>query len=118
MTEYLTEQEQIQQLKGWVKQYGMTILLGILIALAITSGWRYWQSYHIKILQHASAVYDEMIVMRAQNNTNGTMTQARKLLRNYTKTPYADMAAFILAREAVITKQYAEAIQQLNWVWT
>jgi predicted negative regulator of RcsB-dependent stress response len=116
LTEYLTEQEQIQQLKNWIKQYGMTILLGILIALAITSGWRYWQSYHTKVLQHASAVYDEMIAMRAQNNTNGTITQARKLLRNYTKTPYADIAAFMLAREAVITKEYAEAIKQLNWV--
>jgi predicted negative regulator of RcsB-dependent stress response len=116
LTDYLTEQEQIQQLKNWIKQYGMTILLGILIAFAITSGWRYWQSYHLKVSQHASAVYDEMIAMRAQNNTTGTITQAKKLLRNYTKTPYADIAAFLLAREAVITKDYAEATQQLNWV--
>lgn len=116
MTEYLTEQEQIQQLKNWIKQYGMTILLGILIALAITTGWRYWQSYHTKILQHASAVYDEMIAMRAQNNTNGTIIQAKKLLRNYTKTPYADMAALILAREAVVANDYAEALKQLHWV--
>ncbi len=116
MTEYLTEQEQIQQLKNWIKQYGMTILLGILIAAAITSGWRYWQSYRTKVLQHASAVYDEMIAMRAQNNTHGTIVQAKKLLRNYTKTPYADMAAFMLAREAVITKNYPEALQQLHWV--
>lgn len=116
MTDYLTEQEQIQQVKNWIKQYGMTILLGILIAVAMTSAWRYWQSYHTKVLQHASAVYDEMIAMRAQNNTHGTMVQAKKLLRNYSKTPYADLAAFMLAREAVLTKNYTEATQQLHWV--
>lgn len=116
MTDYLTEQEQIQQLKNWVKQYGMAVLIGIVIALTITSGWHYWQAYRNKILQHASAVYDEMITMRAQNNSNGAVIQAQKLLRNYAKTPYADMAAFMLAREAVLAKNYKEAIKQLQWV--
>lgn len=116
LTDYLTEQEQIQQLKNWVKQYGLTILLGILISLAITASWRYWQHYHNRILTHASAVYDEMIAMRAQNNTKGTLIQARKLLSHYPKTPYAEMAALILARDAVINKNYVEAINQLNWV--
>jgi len=42
--------------------------------------------------------------------------QAKKLLRNYPKTPYAMMAAFMLAREAVLKKNYPEAMTQLNWV--
>lgn len=116
MTDYLTEQEQIQQLKTWIKQYGLTILMGILIALIITSGWRYWQSYKIKILTHASGVYDEMLALRAQGNTSGSIVQAKKLLSHYPKTPYAQMAAFLIARDAVLRKNYPEAILQLNWV--
>ena len=116
MTEYLTEQEQIQQLKNWVKQYGLTILLGILIALILSSGWRFWQHRHDKMLRHASAVYDEMIAMRAQNNTKGTVIQAQKLLTHYPKTPYAEMAALLLARNDAINSKYDEAITQFNWV--
>lgn len=116
MTEYLTEQEQIQQLKNWIKQYGFTILAGIVIALLITSGWRYWQNYRNKILSHASVIYDELLTLRAQNNIDGASVQAKKLLSHYPKTPYAQMAALMLAREAVLKKNYDEAINQLNWV--
>lgn len=116
MTEYLTEQEQIQQLKAWVKQYGLTIFLGIVIALLASSGWHYYQNYRNKSLQHASAIYDEMLVLRTQNNLEGAAAQANKLISHYAKSPYAQMAAFMLSRDAIIKKDYAEAIRQLNWV--
>lgn len=112
----MTEQEQIQQLKTWLKQYGLTILLGIIIAFLITMGWRYWQNYRTKILLHASAVYDEMLTLRAQNNENGAIVQAKKLLSHYPKTPYAHMAAMMVARDEALNKNYAEAINQLKWV--
>lgn len=116
MTEYLTEQEQVQQLKTWLKQYGPTVLLGILLALIMTTGWRYWQNYHNKVLIHASSIYDEMLILRAQNNASGAIIQAQKLLNHYRKTPYADMASLLLARDAVLKKNYPEAIRQLNGV--
>lgn len=116
MTDYLTEQEQIQQLKNWIKQYGLTILAGILIALLITSGWHYWQNYKNRILTHASGVYDEMLTARAQGNKQELSVQADKLLTHYPKTPYAQMAAFMIARDAVLKNNYPEAINQLNWV--
>lgn len=116
MSEYLTEQEQIQQLKTWIKQYGFTILGGIIIAILVTSGWHYWQDYRNRILSHASIVYDEMLTLRAQNNTDSANVQAKKLLSHYPRTPYAQMAAFTLARDAVLKKNYPEAITQLNWV--
>lgn len=116
MTDYLTEQEQVQQLKKWVKTYGFTILLGITIALLITSGWRYWQNRETKTLMHASQIYDRMLSMRSQNNTEAGAIQANKLLTRYPKTSYAQMAAFLLARDAVLQKDYTKAKAQLHWV--
>jgi predicted negative regulator of RcsB-dependent stress response len=116
LADYLTEQEQIQQLKSWVKNYGFTVLLGIAIALLISSGWRFWQNRENKILTHASEIYDRMITMRSQNDTEGAATVAQKLLTRYAKTPYSQMAAMLLARDAVIQKDYTKAKQQLNWV--
>ncbi len=116
MTEYLTEQEQIELLKNWIKQYSFVILTGVLIAVIAISGWRYWQQRQNKMLDHASSVYDEMLTMRAQNDANVTLVQAQKLFSHYPKTTYGQMAALMLARDAVIKKNYPEAEKRLNWV--
>lgn len=116
MTDYLTEQEQIELLKNWIKQYGPPVILGIVVVLIAVSGWRYWQGYNDKILTHASGVYDEMLTLRAQNNTAGALIQTNKLLSHYPNTPYGQMAALMLARDATLKKNYPEAEKQLNWV--
>ncbi len=116
MTDYLTEQEQIQQLKNWIKQYGGTVLLGIILALCMTTGWRSWKNHQNKMLVHASHIYDRMLVLRAQSNSDGATVQAKRLLTHYRRTPYADMAALLLARNAVLKKEYPEAIAQLTGV--
>lgn len=116
MSDYLTEQEQVQQIKAWVKQYGMTVVAGILIAVIASSGWRYYQNYRNKQLLRASATYDEMLTLRAQNNADKATEQAKKLVGHFPKSPYAQMAAFMLARDAIMKKDYPEAINQLKWV--
>ena len=116
MTEYLTEQEQIEQIKNWIKQYGPTVIAGIVLALVIVTGWHYWEDRQNRILTHASGVYDEMLTLRAQNDAPAAIIQAQKLLDHYAKTPYAQMAAFLLARDAVANKDYETAITQLTWV--
>lgn len=116
LTEYLTEQEQIELLKGWIKQYSLVIIAGVLFAIAVISGWRYWQDRQAKILNHASAVYDEMLAKRAQNNPTGTLVQAQKLFKHYSNTVYGQMAALMLARDAVAKNDFSEAEKQLHWV--
>lgn len=116
MTEYLTEQEQIELLKNWIKQYSVVILAGVVIAIVAISGWRYWQQRQNKILSHASAVYDEMLTMRAQNDAKSTLVQAKKLFSHYSKTTYGPMAALMLARQATLKKDYPEAKKQLQWI--
>jgi predicted negative regulator of RcsB-dependent stress response len=116
LTEYLTEQEQVELLKQWVKQYSLVILAGLLISFATISGWRYWQARQLRTLHHASAVYDEMLTARAQNNSATTQVQSEKLFTHYSGTTYAQMAALMLARDAVYLKNFAEAEKQLKWV--
>ncbi len=115
MTEYLTEQEQIELLKNWIKQYSLVILAGVVIAVVAISGWRYWQQRQNKTLNHASAIYDEMLTMRAQNDANATLVQAEKLFSHYSQTTYGQIAAFMLARDAIIKRNYPKAEKHLYW---
>ena len=116
MTDYLTEQEQIEALKNWIKQYSLVILTGVLVAVIAISGWRYWQDRQNKIFSHASAIYDEMLTAYAQNNMSNTAVQAKKLYSHYPKTVYGQMAALMLARDAALRKNYPLAEKHLNWV--
>jgi predicted negative regulator of RcsB-dependent stress response len=116
LTEYLTEQEQIELLKNWIKQYSLVILTGVLLAVACISGWRYWQQRQANIAYHASSIYDEMLTKRAQHNTTAIITQAQKLYSHYPNTTYGQMAALTLARAEVMRKNYPEAKKYLSWV--
>ncbi len=116
MTEYLTEQEQIELLKNWIKQYSLVIIAGVLLAVAGISGWRYWQQRQNKTLSHASAVYDEMLTARVQSDSAATLVQTDKLLGHYQSTVYGQMATLMEARTAVIKKNYSEAETKLGWV--
>lgn len=116
MTDYLTEQEQIDLLKNWLKQYSFVIITGILVGVIIITGWRYWQQRQAKELANASYVYDEMLTQASQNDAKSTLVTAQKLLNNYSHTVYAQMAALMLAKNAVSKNDFKEAEKQLNWV--
>lgn len=116
MTDYLTEQEQIEQIKKWLKQYGPTIIVGVVLAVIITVSWHTWQNHRTKTLLNASVIYDEMLTARAQSNEDTTLKKAKDLIASYSNTPYAQIAAMMLARNAVLQKDYPEAVTQLTWV--
>lgn len=116
MTEYLTEQEQLQQLVNWVKQYGPSIILGLLLAIAGSYGWHYWQNRQNNILMRASNVYDTMLSAATLDNHDETTKQANILVSQYPKTPYAQLATFMLANEAIAQNHLPEAKQHLQSV--
>jgi predicted negative regulator of RcsB-dependent stress response len=116
LTDYLTEQEQIELLKNWIKQYSLVILAGVALAAIIITGWRYWQERQARILTHASAIYDEMLAHRAQNDQGGALVQAEKLYSRYSSTVYGQLSALMIARDAINKKNYLEAKKKLQWV--
>ena len=43
MSEYLSDEEQVERLKRLIKNYGSSALTGILLALIAFFGWHYWE---------------------------------------------------------------------------
>jgi len=116
MTEYLTEDEQVEILKKWIKEYSAVFLIGIAVALIVVSGWNYWQARQEKIQRHASMIYDEMLAARSQNRSEEAYIHANKLFSHYSHTVYAQMAALEEAKEKVLQKNYTAAAEKFNWV--
>lgn len=116
MTEYLTEQEQIQYLKSLARQYIPAILIGLVLAFVLTSSWRAWQNHQNAIRVQASLHYETMLTDEAHNQPDAAAKEAQILMDQYPKTAYASLAAFLLAQQAVTQNHFKEAAAFLETV--
>lgn len=48
MSDYLSDEEQIERIQKWFKKYGNSVLTGILAALIAFFGWQFWQNRQAK----------------------------------------------------------------------
>lgn len=116
MTAYQTEAEQIQLIKQWWKEYGKATLFALVAVLIVSYGWRWYQIRHEHLLQKASAVYERLLTAAANNDMQGMQMAADRLSHHYTNTPYAQLAALMLARQAVYQGQFGIAEAKLKWI--
>lgn len=116
MSTYTSEAEQIEQLKKWWREYGTSLIVGILLALVLSFGWRYWHDKQQQRLELASANYEQLLNNVVNENAIGVQTQAFYIMEHFAHTPYAQLAALQLARQQVYLQDYPAAETQLRWV--
>lgn len=117
------DEEQVENLKRFFKYYGAPILTGVVLALAVFGGWRYWESQRIDASTKAANVFQDMLgaVQRSHVNpadkaaSTDVQRYAKTLRDDYTKTPFAVSAGLLLARQAVDRNDFKEAEKQLKW---
>lgn len=116
MSDHLADQEQVEQLKNFWRNYGKAIIIGLIVGVLIIAGWRYYQHYETRINTEASVAYEKLLAELPSGSRATIMQDARFIIEHYKKTPYAYQAALILARQAVYDGDYDEAIKQLQWI--
>ncbi|MGA9853221.1 MAG: tetratricopeptide repeat protein [Gammaproteobacteria bacterium] len=116
MDEFLSDKEQAERLKKWWLDNYKSILAGIIIALVIIFGWRWWQQRVQTRDLTASAMYSQMGSMLAGNNGPVALKVANELVNNYSDTPYAAQAALAMAQYDVSTGKPDDGMQMLDWV--
>ena len=113
MADY-SDHEQAEKLSAWWKQYGPSAIAGVAIGLVLLFGYRYWTQYQEQHRVDASALHEQMLAARAQKPAEATSI-AKKLMEDYSGTPYAGMAALTLARQQYEAGDRAAARTALSW---
>ena len=112
----LEEQDQLEDLKAWWKQWGNTIA-GIVIALSLgviaVQGWRWWTQQQAT---QASVLYDAVSAAARANDAAKTKDAMAQLADKYGGTGYAPRAALIAAAQLYESGDAAGAKAQLAWV--
>lgn len=113
---YKTEEEQIDDLKRWIKSYAPSIIIGIVLAIALLYGWRYWKSYQHTQATNASVFYQQA-VDAYQTKHDDVLTQSIETLqKKYPRSPYVSYALFMQAKAAVEQQNFSAAENALTWI--
>lgn len=112
----LQEQEQLDALKAWWKQYGNLITWLLIIALAGFAGWNYWNTYQSGQSAQASMLYEELQKSAMAKDSAKTLRAAGDLQEKFGRTAYAPMGALAAAKAAFDAGDLKSAKTQLEWV--
>ena len=111
MDVYNTEEEQVQAIKQWWKENAVSLIAGIVIGLAVLGGYRFWTETKNTQAQEASVFYSEIL-----SSANDKAKNVEILKADYSGTPYAALAALLLAKDNVNANEVEKAISQLKWI--
>jgi predicted negative regulator of RcsB-dependent stress response len=116
VTEYLSDKEQWEQIRTWVRENGLWIVAGVGLAAAGLQGWRWWQGHLDQRGVKASAAYTRMIEAMEKGDRSQAFVRLGELERDYPSSPYADQAKLLAARVYVEGNELDKAAQELATV--
>jgi len=121
---HLSEEEQLEVLKRWWKDYGKTVIIAVLVAVVGYFGYTTWQDQKRQKAEKASEVYEQLLKL-TNAEPGKTLTDSDKatiahlageLKDGNSKSMYAHSAAFFLAKLAVEDNKLDVAVSELKWV--
>ncbi|HSP31263.1 MAG TPA: tetratricopeptide repeat protein [Halomonas sp.] len=106
MVELRSEEEQLDAVKRWWKENGISLIAGAVLAAAGVFGWNAWQNYQQGQSNAASMRYQQIVNMTSGNELGeDELTSAREMIAELTdehgNTLYAELGLLLDARLAV-----------------
>jgi predicted negative regulator of RcsB-dependent stress response len=112
----LEEQEQLDEIKVWWKQYG-NLVVSLLTAASIgVIGWQGWSWYQRDQAARASMVYSVLQKSVLEKDSQRTKAASGELLEKFGGTTYAPLGALITAKAMFDAGDAKTAKAQLAWV--
>jgi predicted negative regulator of RcsB-dependent stress response len=111
----LEEQEQLDALKQFWKQYGTLIITLAFLALAGFAGVKGWNYYQRGQSEQASALFGKLEEAVRKNDVAQIGSLGAEIIDKYRSTAYGPMAALLLARSNYNSGDVAAAATRLQW---
>jgi predicted negative regulator of RcsB-dependent stress response len=112
----LEEQEQLDEIKHFWKQYGNAItwvLIVVLGAYAAWNGYQYWQRSQAA---QAAAMFDEIEKVSREGDADKLARAFAEMKDRFASTAYAQQAGLLVARSQYDLGKLDEAKATLTWV--
>ena len=108
-----SEKEQLEQIKGWLQENGLSIVMGIVLGLGGVYGWRGWQSYQADVAEEFSARITTIETHISEERYDQAVNQAQQVIAEAGNDLYVDMSRLLLARAHVSQGELDQAAKPL-----
>jgi len=125
VADHLTEEEQLQQLKNWWKENGVSLAAAILLGVTAYFGFQWWQNHQQQQAEQASALYSDLLEsiqadplgakVVSEENKKTAHYITKQLQTTYSGSLYAVNASLFAAKIAVEDGDLATAENALKW---
>jgi predicted negative regulator of RcsB-dependent stress response len=107
--------EQSERVQKWLRENGISIVVGIAIGLVGIFGWQQWKQHQVRNESEASLLYQQVQVALASGKPDVAAQLTDRLTKDFAKSPYAVFAVSDRARQQVTDKQLDKAEASLVW---
>jgi predicted negative regulator of RcsB-dependent stress response len=107
--------EQSELIQKWLRQNGVSIIVGIALGLVLIFGYQQWKSHGARHQAEAADVYTAAQVALATNKANAADVAINRLQTDFPETAYAVFAVSERARTQAEAGQYDKAEASLAW---
>jgi predicted negative regulator of RcsB-dependent stress response len=111
--EFLTDEEQAERAKKWLRENTVFVVAGVTIGLGSLFGYQQWQDYSQNQASEASAIWEQLRSAVDGKRFNEVTETLELLEKDFTSTPYLDQARLALARMYVERNEIDVALEQL-----
>ena len=112
----LEEQEQLDQLKSFWKQYGNLVTWVLIAALAAYAAWNGWNWYQRDQSIKAGAMYDELDKAAQAGDADKAGRVFADMKERFPRTAFTEQGALLAARTQFDKGQADNARASLTWV--
>jgi predicted negative regulator of RcsB-dependent stress response len=114
--EYLSDKEQWERVKAWLRENGLWIIAGIAVGAAGLGGWRWYQDHVDSVGSQAAAKYTQLLDSFEKGDRTQGFVLLGELERDYSSSPYVDQGKMMAARIYVDSGDLDKAANELKAV--
>lgn len=107
--------EQSELVQKWLRDNGVSIIVGIVIGLVGIFGWQHWRNHQAKNEGAAAQLYQQVQIASASGKPAIATQLTDQLMKDYAKSPYAVFAVSDRAKQQVEANQLDKAEVSLGW---
>jgi predicted negative regulator of RcsB-dependent stress response len=111
----LEEQEQIDAIKGWWREYGKLVILGGIACMVIFAAFQGWRYYRSQQAEQAATLFMQLDEAARANDAKRVRDIAAQIIEKQGSTQYAGLAALAAAKASVTTGEIEDAKKNLQW---
>jgi len=112
----LEEQEQLDQLKAFWKQYGNLITWVVIAALGLYAGWNAWNWWQRDQAVHAGSMFDQLDKAAQAGDADQAGRVFADMKDRFARTVFTQQAGLLAAKVQFDKGQLDSALSSLSWV--